>query len=138
MLDGAREVRGPPPAQQVYPANRQRGQELERRGDGRAGLRCLGPLLLLVGSDRRSILGEPPLEAQVRVHVAVGQMMGDLPDGPSALAIRRVELSIVETDDRAAEARRRGGDLLDRRGALGSRKLLDRGEPSYRITLVAH
>jgi len=45
-------------------------------------------------------------------------MMRDLPHGPTARAVRRVELRIIEPGDRFAEVGRRRCDLLDPRSAL--------------------
>ena len=70
--------------------------------------------------------------------MAVGEMMRDLPDGPPAGAIGRVELRIVEAGDCTPEIRRCGGDLLDCGGTVGRRELLHRCKLADRISLVAH
>ena len=56
------------------------------------------------------VFGEGELETDVGVHVAVGDVMGDLADGPATVAVRRVELRVGESADGLAEA---GGSLLD-------------------------
>src|SRR5579883_316378 len=45
--------------------------------------------------------------------MAVGKMMHHLPGGPSALAVRRIELRGIHAADRGAKFRRRFGDFID-------------------------
>ena len=138
MLDRAGKIRWTHAAEQRDPALVQRRQQIERHRDRGAHLRCLGPVLFLVCLDRRGVFGEPPLEAHVGIHVAVGEVMRHLAHRPPAGAIRRVELRIVEAGDRAAEVHRRRGDLLDAAVAVSRRQLGDGREPADGIPLVGH
>ena len=72
-----------------------------------------GPLGFLVGLDRRLVFGEREPQADEGVHVAVGDVVDDLADGPAAFAIGRVELRVVEAADGRAQFRRRCGDFGD-------------------------
>ncbi len=70
------------------------------------------PGRFIVRFDDRIRLGERQLETNVRVHVAVGNMMHDLANGPSAFAIRGVELRLAESPVTAAR-NRAGADATD-------------------------
>ena len=56
-----------------------------------AAVRQLGPDLLLVGLDGWRVLGQRQLDARVRVEMAVGDVVHDLPRCPPAVAIRRID-----------------------------------------------
>ena len=76
------------------------------------------------GLDRRLVFGEREFEANDGVHVAVGDVMNELADGPAAGAIRRVELRGRETGDGGGQTRRRLGDRVNVLAALASVRLV--------------
>lgn len=51
-----------------------------------------GPPFFIVGFYRWAILGQRPLNPDVSMQVAIGQVMQNLPGCPTALAVRSVEL----------------------------------------------
>ena len=73
-------------------------------------------------SDRRPDgglrLGQRQPQADEAVHVAVGDVVDGLPDGPASGAVRRIELGIVQAANGVAVERRGGGDLRDQPGVL--------------------
>lgn len=70
----------------------QRFQKLERDAWVLFYLRSFRPKFFVVRFDDRAIFGQSPLEADVSVHVAVGEMVDDLTRCPTAGAVSRVEL----------------------------------------------
>src|SRR5436305_175072 len=80
------------------------------RGPDVAGARVLErrPAALVVRLDGRLFFGQRPLEADVTVDVAVGEVVDDLPDGPVPIA--GVELLLRQIGDGAAQG---GWCLLD-------------------------
>jgi len=60
---------------------------------------------LHVGLDGGLVFGERQLAANIRIHVAVGDMMRDLAQRPAAVAVGSVELRI----GKAAQVRRASG-----------------------------
>ena len=98
-------------AKQEHPAVMQCVKETEREiGGSREGVGQLGPELLVVGLDDGPVLGEREADADVGVHVAVGEVMHELADGPAAVAVRRVELGGTEAFDGGAEILRKRGE----------------------------
>src|SRR5262249_37139270 len=73
---------------------------------------------------RRRVLREGQLEARVRVHVAVGHVVHDLPDGPAVWTVGSIELAFVEAGDGRAKVCWRRRNRFDRRTSLvGSERL---------------
>src|ERR1019366_9201858 len=68
------------------------------------------PGLLIVGADSGLRLGERQAQADIAVHVAVGDVVDSLADGPTAGPVWGIELRIVQAADGIAEKRRGGGD----------------------------
>ena len=66
---------------------------------GRFRVGEFGPAGFEVRLDRGDILGEREFETGEGVHVAVGDVMDQLADGPAAGAVGRVELLVVEAGD---------------------------------------
>ena len=75
---------------------------------GSAHVGKLGPRVLVVRLDRRPVFGQRQLHPDEAVHVAVGDVVHDLPDGPAARAVRRVELC-TRSDPATASAQMRAG-----------------------------
>src|SRR5262249_49018270 len=67
-----------------------------------------GPAALVVGFDRRPVFGQGPLEADVAIHVAVGEVVDDLPDGPVPVA--GIELFLGQAGHGLAQGGRGLGD----------------------------
>src|SRR5579871_4491167 len=63
----------------------------------------VGPPVFRIRLDRRFVLRKREFEADVGVHVAVGNMMRNLADRPALWAIRRVELCFGESRNRVAK-----------------------------------
>jgi hypothetical protein len=101
------------------PAAVERIEKVERHCN-RSRLRFgqLRPSGFFVGFDRRCVLGRGELHADVRVQVAVGDVMDHLADRPAAGTVRRIELRIVERVGQRAEDGRCVGDALNHRRAL--------------------
>jgi hypothetical protein len=86
----------------------------------------LRPERLVVRLDRRDVLGQRELEADVRVEVTVGHVVHDLPHGPTAGAVWRLDLLVCEVFDGRAQARRRAGNDLD---CIRSPRCIELGRP---------
>lgn len=98
-------------AQQEHPAVVQGVEETERELGGRGeGVGEFGPELFVVGLDGGPVLGEGEADADDRVHVAVGDVVDELADGPATVAVRCVELSGAEAVDGGTEGFRQGGE----------------------------
>src|SRR5688500_10289308 len=79
--------------QQRHPSLVQRFQQRERYFDwSSANVAKLGPTVFVVRLDSRFVFSQRKLEAAVAVQMTVGHMVHDLPNGPAARPIRRVEL----------------------------------------------
>src|SRR5208283_3854893 len=88
----------------------QRQRDLNRR---RLRICQFGPAILRIRLDRRLLFSERQLEADIGVHMAVGNMMRGLAHGPSAGTIRGVELSLCESFDGCAQLCRRLGNIVN-------------------------
>jgi len=101
-------------AEEEDPAVVQGVEETERViwGSGE-GVGQFGPELLVVGLDGGPVLCEGKADADVGVHVAIGDMMHELADGPATVAVRRVELGVAETIGGGAEVFRKRGEDSD-------------------------
>src|SRR6266516_5169846 len=108
--------------------------------DGRARLGRLRPILLFVCLDRRRILRQPQLKTDVRVHMTIGDVMGDLAHRPPAGPVRRIELRGVQSGKGTPKIGWSNSDLLDARGAVGGRECIvgGAGELPDGIPLVRH
>ena len=93
VLERARKIVIRERAKQHHPSVVERFSQRERGFKGRA-LRIvkLSPSVFLIRLDSRLIFGQSQLEAYITVKVAVGQVMNYLPDGPSPIAVRRIDL----------------------------------------------
>src|SRR6266849_8925141 len=90
-------ILGPQRSQQYIPAMVERFEQCERNLERRvARVLQVRPKSLVVRPYRWFILGEGKLESHVRVHVAVRNVMDDLPDGPAAGTIGGVKLLLRE------------------------------------------
>ena len=74
---------------------------------------CSAQSLLVVGLRRRIVFGHAQPHPDARVHVAVGDVMHDLPHRPAAVAIRRVELFRRQAADGGADVGRKLRKLSD-------------------------
>src|SRR5262245_35310054 len=89
VMKGTRKVARRQAAKECHPTEVYRVQQIERDRDipgTRVGQ--LGPFRLVVGFDGRLLLGERQAEPDVGIDVAVGNMVDDLANSPSARAIR--------------------------------------------------
>src|ERR1019366_2003276 len=108
--------------QETDPAGVQAIDELQRylhRGGARIGQ--FGPGRLIVGPNGGLALGQRQTPAYVAVHVAVGDVMDGLADGPPFRAVRRIELRVVQPAHSVAVQHGGGGDLRDQRGVPAGR-----------------
>jgi hypothetical protein len=98
-------------AEHEHPALVERIEQGERGFDGSAlRLGQFGPEILHVGLDGGLVFGERQLETDVRVHVAIGNVMSDLAEGPAAIAIGSIELLVGKSAEGGTQS---GGSLLD-------------------------
>jgi hypothetical protein len=98
-------------AEEEHPAVVQGIEETERELGGRsAGVVELGPEFLIVAFDDGPILSEGEAGADAGIHVAVGNVVDELADGPAAFAIGGVELGGAEAFDGGAEVLRERGE----------------------------
>ena len=93
---------------------------------------------LVVRLDRRRVLGDRELEPHVRVEMAVGHVVRDLPDRPAAGTIGRLELRVGEAGDSRPKRRGRRRDLGDAARAVLVGARTAPGELPDRIGEVAH
>ena len=98
----------------------------------------IGPAVFHVRLDGRRIFGQGQLEADVGVHVALGHVMGDLPHGPSAIAIGSFDLLRREALDRGTQGRGSMCDVVDEFLTLFLVRRAVEGKFSDGITWVAH
>ena len=105
-------------AQEDDPALVQGVEKIEGWGDGRFRVGEFGPAGFEVGLDGWYVLGEREFEASESVHVAVGNVMDQLADGPAAGPVGRVELLVVEAGDGGAHFRGGFFDVSDVGAAL--------------------
>jgi hypothetical protein len=85
------------------PAGVEGFDELERPLDRGGGVMKGSPGFFVVGFDGGPIFGEGETNADEGVHVAVGDMVDELADGPASIAIGAVELLVVEALDSVAK-----------------------------------
>src|SRR5438067_13564808 len=103
----------------MVPALVDRLEQDERRLNSRESrVRELCPALLVIRFNGRLIFRECQFGTNERVHVAVGNMMRDLPHRPSARTIRRIKLLRRESAQSLAHSGRNLLDCVDRRFAL--------------------
>ncbi len=107
-------------AKEEHPAIMQGVEEAERvLGGSCKGVVQFGPELLIVGLDGGPILGERQADADVCVHVAVGDVVDELADGPATVAVRRIELGVAEAVDSGTQIFRERGKGSDVRAVIG-------------------
>src|SRR5581483_7538774 len=97
MIERAREVRGPHGPQQRYQPCMHGFQEIERGVYVeflRVGRR--GPKILIVRFNGWLLFRERQFEPDERIHVAVREVMDNLPHRPSSMAIGSVELLLAQ------------------------------------------
>ena len=94
----------------------------------------LGPARFFIGLDGGHIFGEREFESHVGVHVAVGNVMRELANGPTAGTIGRVELRGREAGYGGGEARGRFGDRVNESAALRVRDCFRPLEVPDRVT----
>src|SRR5262249_29984599 len=127
MPRGPLEVPGGEQAQERHPAPVQRVEK--RDGDfdrRRRDVRELRPLPLLVRLDGGLLFRQRELDAHVRVEVAVGDVVRDLPHGPAAWRVWRVELGWLQSRDGLPQPVRRLGENREEFLALRRRQRLRR------------
>ena len=77
----------------------------------------LSPHGFIIGFDGGPVFGERQFEAHKGIRVTVGKVMHDLPYGPAAFAIGRIELRIAEPADGGTQPLGQQTQGLDVRGA---------------------
>ena len=93
-------------------------QELERDFNRRrGGVGELGPSGFVVGLDGGCVFSQGELGAYVGVEMAIGDVVDDLADSPSAIAIRCVKLVGRKAGDGLAHSQGKAGDLGDMAGS---------------------
>src|SRR5262245_13907542 len=83
-----------------------------------ASILKLRPSVLVVRLDRGLGFSQAQLEPDIRIEMAVGQMVHDLKDGPAPGAIRFVQWLGGKTRDGRTQSGRRSGNAVDKRAAL--------------------
>lgn len=97
MPERAREIGFTEGTQQCKPSGMQPFEQGKRELNWRSFcVRELGPSSLFIGLDRRGIFGERQPDSLVAIQVAVGQMVDNLTNSPTAGAIWRVELRLAQ------------------------------------------
>jgi len=79
------------------PAGVESFKQFQRPLDGGGRVVQIGPGGFIVGLDGGIIFREGEADADEGVHVAIGEVMDNLPDGPATFAVRGVEVAVVET-----------------------------------------
>src|SRR5581483_3724978 len=93
-------------AQNAHPAIVQSFKNREGSFDRRVGyVGQFRPGVFVVRFDDRLVFGERELETDVGVHVAFGDVMDHLPNGPSAVPVGSVDLLRSESGDGGAKIR---------------------------------
>jgi hypothetical protein len=111
MVEAALPLIGGEGLEEHDPAGVEGFDELERPLDGGAGgVVEGGPGLLVIGLDGGPVFGEGEANAGDGVHVAVGDVMDELADGPAVVAVGCVELRVAEAVDSVAELAGEIGD----------------------------
>src|SRR5512135_3183626 len=120
MVDRSGEILRLHGAEEYDPAVMETLQQRQRRFDGcRSPICHLRPEILIVWFDRRLLLRDSQFEADVGIHMTVGNVMCDLTACPSAFTIGDVELLIGQSADGLAKLCGRFCDLLDQSLAFG-------------------
>ncbi len=100
--------------QQDDPALVERVNEVQRQGDrSGTGVGEIRPERFVIGRDGGPVFGEGEAHADTGIHVAVGDVVHELANGPATFAVGRVELSVAEAGNGGAEIvreRGKGGD----------------------------
>ncbi len=99
--------------QQHHPSAMQRLQQRQRNLRTERSRLQLRPLRLLIGLNRRPIFSQRQPHAHISVDVAVSHMMGHLAHRPSILAIRSIQLIVIQTGNSRAQGRRQSRDRGD-------------------------
>jgi len=118
------------------PAAMNAGEDSQRESDGAVRVGERGPCLFVVAGDDGRVLGEGEADADEGVHMAVGDVVDELADGPSAVAVGRVDLGVGESGGGVLDRGGQSFDGCDRSGYLGFGDAGWKGEVSNRITWV--
>ena len=98
----------------------------------------LGPTLLIIGLDDRLLLGKRPLEADIAVQVAVGDVVGDLPKRPASRAVRRVELLFGQPAESRTHLLRQQLNLADPKSEISAANRAVVPKLANRVAEVCH
>jgi hypothetical protein len=118
------------------PAGVEALEELEGPLDGGCCVAQRGPGGLVVGLDGRPVLGEGEAYSDEGVHVAVGDVVDELPDSPAAFAVGRVEVGVLQAFDSVAQFGWEIGQSSDGAEQLIFGDLFGRGELADGIARV--
>ena len=113
--------------------------ERQRKIDRRASrIGEFRPELFVIGLDRRFVFRHRQPKARIAVHVAIGEMMDDLPHRPTLGAIGRVQLRIRQPAHGLPQALRCFCDVADPGGAALRRGVDVSIELADRIAQINH
>ena len=101
----------------------------ERRGQS-AGLRQVGPRILIIGVNgwpvlhggERADAGDGQAHARIRVHMAIGDVVDELPYRPSAGTVGRVELGFAQSTECSGKLGRKASQNSDGLCSFGGRE----------------
>jgi hypothetical protein len=114
MAESAGEFVGSDGTQEANPTLVKRVEQIEGElGRSVLGVFEFGPGGFVVWLDGGLDLGESKSPADVGVHVAVGDVMGHLANGPAAFAIRGVDLRVAEARDGGTQPGGSSGNFGD-------------------------
>ncbi len=99
MLEAALPLLGRKGLEEHHPAGVESFEEFQRPLDGGGGVVQVGPGCFVIRLDGGVVFGESETDADECVHVAIGEVMNDLPDGPAAFAVGGVEVAVAKTFD---------------------------------------
>ncbi len=139
MVQSAFEIGGMHGFEHHYPSLMKRVDQAKRWLDGPGTrVRYLRPEVLVIRLYGRFLLRQGEAEANVRIDVAVSQMMNHLPNCPTLRPVWSVEMFVGESPQSLAQIGGQRTDFIDQLlTALGSEIGLW-GELSHRIPEVGH
>src|SRR5271155_16291 len=107
-------------------------EQIKRGRNGpRASISQLGPTAFLIGEDSWPVLGQAETNTGIRIHVAIGHVVNQLPDRPSSRTIRCLELLLGKSGHCGSQVLWQlpnafnGRAALLRREGIGSRGITD-------------
>src|SRR5260370_2475825 len=137
MVGFPREVFRLQRAQQRDPAPVHALQQGKRNLNRSQGVvRQVGPSLLIIRLDGRSLFRECQLATDISVQVAVGNVVDKLANGPAAVTVWHIQLAVGKTEDGFRNTLRQGADHLDMAGSDFGRWVGVRGKAANGIPRI--